>query len=74
MTERHYGGPVTDDATDQQIETMIMVHQCELRQIDMLIPTLLQPELVSMYSKRQRFLQVAVGDLQRRLVVRRGRS
>jgi hypothetical protein len=55
------------EATYQQITTMITIHQCELQQIEAIIPNLLQPDRVAMYSRRQRILQDAVAELQQKL-------
>ncbi|MDD4052977.1 MAG: hypothetical protein PHR28_13910 [candidate division Zixibacteria bacterium] len=54
-------------ATRHQIETMVLIHKCELRQIDALLPTLLQPEIVAMYSRRRQMLLDAITDLERTL-------
>jgi hypothetical protein len=54
--------------------TMIRVHQCELQQIDTIIPHLLQPDIIAMYSRRRRILQDAIADLQQQLEARRDRG
>jgi hypothetical protein len=63
-----------DDATEHQLMTMIRVHQCELQQIDTIIPHLLQPDIIAMYSRRRRILQDAIADLQQQLEARRDRG